>query len=789
MIAGCWVLAIFSIGVTGSCISPSPLVLQMILDYAQWRTWEEVVLFDDLNSTNCAIKYARPLIQCFGERGMKVSIQSSINPGLPEALKIQRHRVGAVVLLDGLNLTSIENVLHVASQKQLFNYYVSWFMITARKVDTIIDSVLRHLPIGLDSDVVVGTSYLNHSDAKEMTGRYLNRTCAALRRYGSTFEFQPMPRRKEDENSTMNLQYVILENRTMSFYLTHVYKIRIPDNSSLVVDDLGSWNPGSYSLRFPVSVKLRNNFGGLPIVVGVLNGSNDGQAEVTEEDDTQGVVPLMDIMTFVANSMNASMEMVPHEKLGTVTNKAWSNLLGDVVSGTVDIGLGYITTTDERQREMSFTHPLIRYMRNIYFHPPESGTMRDIFLQPFNDKLLLGVAMTYVFIVFAMGAINYASKTVFQDGGENAGLGEAALWCISIMCMQGSPWTPRNPSGKTVLLASLIFALVTYNAYAGFITSILSVQASGIKTLSDLLQNNFKFGYSVSDDEYIRNANDSNLRQLYIKAFNSRESQLDTTLGLKRAVKGGYSFFVSATLARRALRTSLIQDRCSLSELVIPQTFTVVALPMANTCPYKKIINLSIMRIRERGVLDRILHRMMPSMPKCYTPTTFHSARLADVYSAIVILAIGVVMSFFIGIIERLWYKRRRLRERILRGVRLYQKRARLHPQKHPEGTLNGWRDRLYVDKDNPDEDPYQEGTNRENQNTLHRRRKLPVWKRSNASQKENRNSSGNSVNRSKETFVTSFSRHKTKKEDIHNPEISVDNSKTHESDVIPFQH
>lgn len=43
-----------------------------------------------------------------------------------------------------------------------------------------------------------------------------------------------------------------------------------------------------------------------------------------------------------------------------------------------------------------------------------------------------------------------------------------------------------------------------YNAYAGFITSILSVQATGIRSINDLLFNNFKLGYSVADDAYIR---------------------------------------------------------------------------------------------------------------------------------------------------------------------------------------------------------------------------------------------------------------------------------------------
>lgn len=58
-----------------------------------------------------------------------------------------------------------------------------------------------------------------------------------------------------------------------------------------------------------------------------------------------------------------SIELIPHEKLGTLTNKVWSHLLGDVVAGTVDIGLGYITSNDEeRWTEMTFSHPLIRYM-------------------------------------------------------------------------------------------------------------------------------------------------------------------------------------------------------------------------------------------------------------------------------------------------------------------------------------------------------------------------------------------------------------------------------------------
>lgn len=64
--------------------------------------------------------------------------------------------------------------------------------------------------------------------------------------------------------------------------------------------------------------------------------------------------------------------------------------------------------------------------------------MRDIFRQPFNNYLLLCVASTYLAILIAMGLIIYAAKTVLHyEEEKRVGIGEAALWCISIMCMQG----------------------------------------------------------------------------------------------------------------------------------------------------------------------------------------------------------------------------------------------------------------------------------------------------------------------------------------------------------------
>lgn len=69
-------------------------------------------------TTDCVFSYVKPLMECFSKRGISISLQSATNPNIPDALKIRTHRVGSVVLLDGLNLTSSENVIQVV---QCFN--------------------------------------------------------------------------------------------------------------------------------------------------------------------------------------------------------------------------------------------------------------------------------------------------------------------------------------------------------------------------------------------------------------------------------------------------------------------------------------------------------------------------------------------------------------------------------------------------------------------------------------------------------------------------------------------
>lgn len=97
----------------------------------------------------------------------------------------------------------------------------------------------------------------------------------------------------------------------------------------------------------------------------------------------------------------------------------------------------------------------------------------------------------------------------------------------------------------------------------------------------------------------------------------------------------------------------------------------------------------SILRIYERGVLDKIQERMLPRMPRCAASADFHSARLADVYSAFFLLVAGMVIAISIGIFERIWNKRRQMRETVVRGIRKHNLISHLYFHHHYDGGHN----------------------------------------------------------------------------------------------------
>lgn len=146
---------------------------------------------------------------------------------------------------------------------------------------------------------------------------------------------------------------------------------------------------------------------------------------------------------------------------------------------------------------------------------------------PFGTRLLFSVFVTFLILAAIGFVINLVTSKIIRNGAqEGFGISDSVMWCIAVLTMQGfvvdfvmllsriivivfligSQWSPRSCSGNFVVILSLILALIIFNAYSAFITSILSVELTNINNLDDLLASDYRLGYikNSQDDLYLQ---------------------------------------------------------------------------------------------------------------------------------------------------------------------------------------------------------------------------------------------------------------------------------------------
>ncbi|XP_045447698.1 probable glutamate receptor [Melitaea cinxia] len=411
------------------------------------------------------------------------------------------------------------------------------------------------------------------------------------------------------------------------------------------------WNERQ-SMQFvspPYPVEARNLMGEA-FIVGKCNSSTEGFT--MSDGDTSPPGLLDNLLDFLALRLNATLQTRYYGKLGYRTYEGvWTGLLGALTEHSVDIALEPVTAMPSHQTDFDFIFPISKTMYNIYIRHQETSAIRDIFLAPFNPKL---IACVVCLALIASITIFIISNMTFHDGCRRISCIDAVIWSMGILCQQGSCWKPSNPAASVLLIVYLLFALVTYNAYAAFITSVLSVRVANVGSLGDVLQSpNIKIGYvrNGADQMYLMSTKDVQLNAFYIRGYSEAENLVSSTEeGLIRAAMQDYAFFSGQRAARTTIRSlSQARGRCALRELPVLSTRAQVSFPLPSRSPYARPVLISLLQLRSGGILPRLESVLVPSMPQCKPSSGFASARAADVKSALFVIITGYIAAVLIG--------------------------------------------------------------------------------------------------------------------------------------------
>ncbi|KAG6460188.1 uncharacterized protein LOC115450000 isoform X2 [Manduca sexta] len=710
----------------GECPASMQATLPFMLEYAIWRGWHQAIVYTPHLEQDCKGSVTR-LVKCLNLNGIAVSENSLSSPRIVTKLGIiiicpdlrRSTSEKFVKLIDKLqdlqmNTASYDWLL-TARFDEDFKYINSILNATSIRFDqniavTYPSRNVKSFSLGrelCDGNFLYKRNYVPSGDpfSIQNRSRYCSYCGNGVKTFYDRFYYRTSERFKHLSNNRTYKHFGIVMplynsglyyNYSRDFNMTDIMKFsvnrfkplkkfvnenyeqqggiyilqyfKVRSNSTLYVSLLGIWSQeeSMSKVEIPYPVEARS-FLGEELIVGRCNSSFDGTTSVDEDVPTSPAL-LDDVLYFLTMRLNTTPSLRYYNKLGFRTYEgSWTGLLGALIGNSVDVALEPVTAHSPRHQDMDFIFPVAETMCNIYIRHQETSTVRDIFLAPFSTKLVGCVVGIAVIASLTAVVISKVSSKV-RKNVHSLGYVESLIWSTGILCQQGSVWSPLNPAASILLIVCLFFAMVTYNAYAAFITSVLSVRVASVDTVAAVLHSpNLKIGYirNGADQMYLMSTKDTLLNAFYIRGYSNAENLVSSAdEGLARAATQDYAFFAGQRAARSTLRSlSQARGRCAVRELPVHTTRAHLAFPLAKNSPYAKPLLVSLLHLRTGGSLARLEAALVPDMPYCATKAGFASARATDVRSAFILLGTGFVTALLLGFGEYCWKNKHQQKE------------------------------------------------------------------------------------------------------------------------------
>lgn len=167
-------------------------------------------------------------------------------------------------------------------------------------------------------------------------------------------------------------------------------------------------------------------------------------------------------------------------------------LLDAVENGQVDVGIGAITVTAEREQHMDFSHPITSSGIGVATQQQQSAGWVAV-ARSFFSLAFLKVVLALTLLLLAVGVLTWLferKRNADQFGGKPAqGIGSGFWWAAVTMTTVGyGDKAPVTLGGRIIGLLWMFAALIVASVFTASITSALTVGqlTSRIQGIDDL---------------------------------------------------------------------------------------------------------------------------------------------------------------------------------------------------------------------------------------------------------------------------------------------------------------
>ncbi|KAI4504222.1 hypothetical protein M0802_000693 [Mischocyttarus mexicanus] len=411
-----------------------------------------------------------------------------------------------------------------------------------------------------------------------------------------------------------------------------------------------TWKPGNYFsvINNESLYGRRSNLFGTVLRIGTVKDSS-----FIGTNNNKLTKLLGEIVMELSKTINFTIDVLePVDAYGSwiKENETWNGVIGQLISGEIDLGVAEFTVTTKRLEVVDFTLPFLLSRDRLYMKENDGSAIHwSAYFKTFS--LGIWVIIILVITVTPILLTIIKTKSCYISGSV---LSENYIHVWGIYCQQGLSEFPTDSSLRLAFISIFVSAIIVSAAYSASLISFLTVTTDSLpfSTLDDFANdgsyNLIVFGNSA-DYDLFANSNDEIIIQMM--SLMKPKKQLPTSLsqGFQEVCTEKVAFYVTEEV-KKAINIYL---PCKVNFLETGRSDS-LAMIVPKGSPFKGIINYHLQKFIDNGIMNRL--RGMFVVQVNLSKTIHTAVTLWDITPILALLIGGTILGIIILIIERSYH-------------------------------------------------------------------------------------------------------------------------------------
>ncbi|UJR15747.1 hypothetical protein I4U23_002682 [Adineta vaga] len=350
-------------------------------------------------------------------------------------------------------------------------------------------------------------------------------------------------------------------------------------------------------------------------------------------------------------------------------DQPWTGMIGELVRHEVDLAIGPLTITSQRESVVDFSKPWMNLGISILISKPEKIAPGIFsFMAPLSKEIWMCVTFAYIgvsvilFLVSRFSPYEWSmeDEETFQLSNKFSIL-NTLFFALAAFMQQGVDFIPRSISGRLVAGVWWYFSMILVSSYTANLAAFLTVErmVTPIESAEDLARQT-KIRYGIvrggSTQSFFEKSDVKVFQRMWTYMQQSDDvfvSYNEEGISKVRKSRGRYAFLLEST------KNEYINERAPCDTMKIGINLDSkgygIATPVGSEL--REAINIAILEMSEDGSLNKLKRKWWFDRSECHSISTKDSKQsnalnLVNVAGIFYILIVGLTLAILIAVLE-----------------------------------------------------------------------------------------------------------------------------------------